>query len=114
MALRFVRSRSASTSIGSSLRAIATKTSRWRSVSWPIDAQGREPLLLLEPLGGSQRHDIGQPLEARLLTAGRLRAPRVAGELARDLEDGELVGPGREPAQAPEPVEPRQDVDQRV
>jgi hypothetical protein len=40
--------------------------------------------------------------------------PRVPRELARDLEDHELVGPGGEAAEALEVVDPRQDVEDDI
>jgi hypothetical protein len=113
--LRLLPSRTATTSMGTSLSAIATNTSRWRSVSSPIAAdEGLELLSPLEPVTGAERKHVRHPLEHGFLTARGLSTPGVARHLAGDLEHHELVGPGSEPAEPAELVELRQDVHERV
>ena len=100
------------TSIETSLSATATKTSRWRSVS---SSAGPAPqlLALLGLLRRARREGVGDLLPLRLLLR-RLPPPGVPRHLARDVEDHELVGPGREAARAAELVELGKDVHQRV
>src|SRR5262249_5024943 len=76
--------------------------------------QSLELLLLLEPVAGPGRSGVWYPLERKLVTVGRLSSPGVAGDLARDLEHHELVGPGGEAAEPAELVELREDFHQRV
>ncbi len=64
--------------------------------------QGVEQLPPLGLPGGVQPEAVCQPIPVLGAQGHRGMAPEVAPDLGRHLEDHELVGPGREPALAPE------------
>jgi hypothetical protein len=76
--------------------------------------QRRELLAALGLIAGPGRQRVGKLVPRQLLGARRVVLPGVARDLGGDLEDHELVGPGGEPAEPLEVVEPGQDLHHRV
>ena len=76
--------------------------------------QGGELLAALGLLAGLGRHCVRKLPPNEVLGSWRVVAPSVPGNLARDLEDHELVGPGREAAEPTELADLGQDVHHRV
>jgi hypothetical protein len=76
--------------------------------------QHRELLAALGLIAGLGRQGVRKPVPCRLLGARRMVVPGVSRDLARDLEDHELVGPGGEPAEPFELVDAGKDLHHRV
>ena len=108
-------SRSARTSIGTPLSASATSTSRWWAVSAVAIASrsAREQLGALD-VARAGRPGVGEagPASGSSGTSRPCQARRRS--FTPGLEQGELVGPGREAAVAAEVVELGQHGDERV
>ena len=76
--------------------------------------QRRQLLATLGLIAGLGREGVRKLVPRRLVVGRRVVVPGVPRDLGGDLEDHELVGPGGEPAQALEAVDPGQDLHHRV
>ena len=112
---RVESSRSASTSIGTSLRAIATSTLPLVRGELLLDRQSQrsEQLGRLGVLAGSRRA-VGDQLPAVAVDRDLAVLPEPPACPDAGLEQGELVGPGGEAAGAAEVVELREHGHERV
>lgn len=70
--------------------------------------------LLLKLLLRAGRSMVGQQISIGLVEVGWMSPPGVSGDLGRDLEDDEPVGPRGETAEPAEVIEPTEHVDERV